>query len=156
MSGEKENMVDPEVINSLAGSSVIIRDVLGYRDKLLSISIDDVLSEDHSVEALEGLADQYLRIGAQLRVFRQDCGRRGMQIELDIVDEILTELKNEIAIHISMIRELIWAKRSTTGAPDGRRPPEDQFTRELKQELAALKREEEREEKDLLVEGKGV
>ena len=69
MSGEKENMVNPE-LNSLAGSSVIIRDVLGYREKLLRIAIDDVLSEDHSVEALEGLADQYLLIGAQLRVFR--------------------------------------------------------------------------------------
>ena len=115
MSGEKENMVDPEVINSLAGSSVLIRDVLGYRNRLLSISIDDVLSEDRGVEDLEGLADQYLRIGAQLRVFRQDCGRRGMQIELDIVDQILIELRNEIVTHISMIQELKWAKVAPRG-----------------------------------------
>ena len=59
MSGEGENMVNPG-LNSLAGSSVLIRDVLGYREKLLSIAIDDMLSEDHSVEMLEGLADQYL------------------------------------------------------------------------------------------------
>ena len=52
MSGEKENMVDPEVINSLEGSSVLIRDILGYRNRLLSISIDDVLSEDRGVEDL--------------------------------------------------------------------------------------------------------
>ena len=135
-------------LNSLAGSSVLIRDVLGYREKLLSITIDDVLSEEHSAEMLEGLADQYLGIGAQLRVFRQDCGRRGTQLELDIVDDVLTELNNEITVHISMIREMIWAKRSTFGVPDGRQPPDDQFTRELKQEVSALKREREEEVKE--------
>ena len=131
MSGEKENMLNPELY-ALAESSVIIRELLNYREELLTIPLDDVLSEDHSVEDLEGLADQYSIIGAQLRVFREDCGSRGTQMELDMVDEILTELKNEIAIHISMIEELIWAKSSTTGAPGGRQPPEDQLTRELK------------------------
>ena len=124
MSGEKENMVNPELYG-LAENSVIVRELLNYREQLLTISLDDVLSEEHSVEDLEGLADQYLIIDAQLRAFREDCGPRGTQMELDMVDKILTELKNEIVVHILMIKELIWAKSSTTGAPGGGEPPED-------------------------------
>ena len=130
MLGEKVNMVNPELY-ALAENSVIVRELLNYREQLLTIPLDDVLSEEHSVEDLEGLADQYSFIGAQLRAFREDCGPRGTQMELDMVDEILTELKNEIVVHISMIKELIWAKSSTMGAPGGGQPPEDRLTREL-------------------------
>ena len=66
-----------------------------------------------------------------------------------MVDKILMDLRSEIAYHVSMIEDLIWAKSNTMGAPGGRQPPEDQLTRELKRELAVLKREREMEEKNL-------
>ena len=145
MSGEKENMLNPELY-ALAENSAIIRELLDYREQLLTIALDDVLSEEHSKEDLEGLADQYEFIGLQLRAFREDCGPRGTQMELDVVDDILLELRNEIAVHTAMIKELIWAKSSTTGASGGGEPPDDQLTRELKWELAILKVERDREE----------
>ena len=109
MSREKENMLNSDLYD-LAESSAIIRELLGYREQLLTIALDDVLSEEHSKDDLEGLAEQYQFIGLQLRAFREDCGPRGTQMELDMVDEILTELKNKIVVHILMIEELIWAK----------------------------------------------
>ena len=57
MSGEGGN-TGSTGLNSLAGSSVLVRDVLDYREKLLGIAIDDMLSKDHSVEMLESVADQ--------------------------------------------------------------------------------------------------
>ena len=92
MSGEKEKVLNPELY-SLAENSVIIWELLNHREALLTIHLDDVLSEDHRVEDLEGLADQYLLIDAQLRVFREDCGSRGTQMELDMVDKILMDLR---------------------------------------------------------------
>ena len=138
MSGEGTGL-DPQV-----EVSVLVQEVLSYREKLQEIAIDDVLSEDHSVEMLESLGDQYLGIGAQLRIFRQDCETRGTRAQLEVVDDVLTELNNEIAVHVSMIRKMIWAKRSTYGVPDGRQSPDDQLTREVKQELSALYRVRER------------
>ena len=138
MSGEKENMLNSDLY-AMAENSAIIRELLDYREQLLTIALDDVLSEEHSKEDLEGLADQYEFIGLQLRAFREDCGPRGTQLELDVVDDILLELRNEIAVHTAMIKELIWAKGSPTGASGGGEPQDDQLTRELKRELAILK-----------------
>ena len=55
---------NPE-LSSLAGSSVLIRDILNCREELCSITIKDVLAEHLGVEDLEKLADQYLGIAAQ-------------------------------------------------------------------------------------------
>ena len=96
MSGEKEKMLNPELY-SLAENLVIIQELLNHRENLITISLDEVLTEDHRVEDLNALADQYLLIDAQLRVFREDCGSRGTQAELDMVDEILMDLRSEIA-----------------------------------------------------------
>ena len=128
MSGDLEDTgVNPQV-----EGSVLVQEVLTYRDKLLGIAIDDVLTKYHGVEMLESVADQYLGIGAQLRIFRQDCETRGTRAQLEVVDDVLTELNNEIAVHVSMIRKMIWAKRSTYGVPDSRQSPDDQLTREVK------------------------
>ena len=82
------------------------------------------MAVDLGVEDLEKLADQYLGIAAQFRVFRQRCNRPGTtQQELDVADHILLELNNEITVNVSMIREMIWAKRITAGAPEDRQPP---------------------------------
>ena len=79
-------------LNDLAESSEIIQTVLNFREQLITISLEEALSEDRSVEELEGLADQFLMIDLQLRAFREDCDSRGTQMELDMVDDILLEL----------------------------------------------------------------
>ena len=49
MSGEKENMSNSDLYD-LAESSDIIRELLSYREQLLTMALEDVLSEEHSVE----------------------------------------------------------------------------------------------------------
>ena len=118
MSGEKEEMSNSDLYD-LADRSDIIRQLLSYREQLLTMALEDVLSEEHSIEELEALEDQYQFIGLQLRGFRENCESEGTQQELDMVDDILVELRNEIAVHTAMIGELIWAKGNPTGASGG-------------------------------------
>ena len=54
----------------LADRSEIMRQLLSYREQLLTMALEDGLSEEHSIEELEALEDQYQFIGLQLRGFR--------------------------------------------------------------------------------------
>ena len=145
MSREKEEMSNSDLYD-LADRSDIIRQLLSYREQLLTMALEDVLSEEHSIEELEALEDQYQFIGLQLRGFRENCESEGTQQELDIADEIMVELRNEIAVHTAMIGELIWAKGNSAEASGGGEPQDDQLTKELKRELAILKLERDKEE----------
>ena len=108
-----------------------------------AISLEEALSGDHSVEELEGLVEQFLVIDLQLKAFREDCESTGTQMERDVVDDILLELKTEIMVHVAMLNEMIHAKRNTMQVDDGE---DDQLTKDLKRELEILKRLEEKEE----------
>ena len=92
MSGKSENM-ESSGLNDLAESSEIVQTVLNFREQLGAISLEEALSGDHSVEELEGLVEQFLVIDLQLKAFREDCESTGTQMERDVVDDILLELK---------------------------------------------------------------
>ena len=64
MSREKEEMSNSDLYD-LADRSDIIRQLLSYREQLLTMALEDVLSEEHSIEELEGLAEQYQFVGLQ-------------------------------------------------------------------------------------------
>ena len=106
-------------MNDLAESSEIVQTVLNFREQLGAISLEEALSEDRSVEELEGLVEQFLVIDLQLKAFREDCDSTGTQMERDVVDDILLELKTEIMVHVAMLNEMIHAKSNTMQVDDG-------------------------------------
>ena len=58
MAGEPENM-ESSGLNALAESSEMVRNVLSFREQLGAISVEQVLLEDHSVEELKELIEQF-------------------------------------------------------------------------------------------------
>ena len=92
MSRESENM-ESSGLNDLAESSEIIQTVLNFREQLVAISLEKALSEDRSVEELEGLVEQFLMIDQQLRAFRENCDSTGTQMEQDNYLPLCVEMK---------------------------------------------------------------
>ena len=80
MAGEPEN-IENSGLNALAESSEMVRKVLSFREQLGAISLEQALSEDHSVEDLEELVEQFTVIDMQLKDFKKDCESTGTQEE---------------------------------------------------------------------------